>query len=482
MAYQPFQTFQVLAPIPMPITASSYTEAVKNYVKMHRSQSIDQLIIADQLNNNRMLANIKYYNANNRNKFSANLVPTTLTTLNGGMYPYGPMIGGPLMPMGRGPTNRPFVGGPPTVGPFVDSIVGPTSGQIVGPIVGSTGIPIRGVHMGGIPMGVPMGGVPMGVPIGGVPMGGVPIGGPMVGSMINGPFGNPLMLARSSVPYGAPTSTGSVLVPGSIITGRTVLGTSVELPTGTVLPLGSVIDATDNFPQGFCLPFNSFIDRGIQWNYVAGDPWACTQWDANGNVLQPINPTGGTSGTGPLTINRIIFPVGCNIPAGACFPPGTFISQNTILINNTATRVPPLAQTNTDVCLPKGTVIPRGTVFDATSFLPLGSIIAKGTNIPATTNLPDTVSLPLGTFIDLTQSPTPVNITQTNIIPALTPFVRFNLTGAYNIPVGSNFPPRFVFPPPSQSNMVFVPAPAMAMVAPMSSLSPPRHHSRHPRY
>jgi hypothetical protein len=406
MAYQPFQTFQVLAPIPMPITASSYTEAVKNYVKLHRSQSIDQLIIADQLNNNRMLANIKYYNANNRNKFSANLVPTTLTTLNGGMYPYGPMMG-PMMPMGSGPTGRP----------------------IVGPLMG----------------------------------------GPMVGG--------PMMLARASVPYGAPASTGSVLAPGSIITATTVLGTSVELPSGTVLPVGSVIEPTDNFPQGFCLPFGTYINTGIIWTPL-GTPWtASAHWDINGNVTVAIIPS---------NINGIFFPVGTYIPAGACFPPGTFISPNTILINTIVGRpvITQTTQTNTDVCLPKGTVIPRGTVFNNTSFLPLGTVIAKGTNIPLNTNLPN-VSLPSGTFIDLTRSPTAVNFIQANIIPPLTPFIRFSLTGAFNIPANSNFPAGFVFPPPNQSSRVFVPAPAMA-IAPMSSyfgrpLSPRLHHRRHHR-
>ena len=97
-------SFQVIAPFSMQINADTYIEAVKQAVKFHRDMSINQLIIQDQLSNNRMLANIKYYTDNNKNKFKANLVPTELTTLHGGRPHRG---SGPVRHWGPGGLGDP---------------------------------------------------------------------------------------------------------------------------------------------------------------------------------------------------------------------------------------------------------------------------------------------------------------------------------------------------------------------------------------
>ena len=80
-------SFHVIAPFKMQLNADTYIDAVKQAVKTHRDMSINQLIIQDQLTNNRMLANINYYMDNNKNKFRANLVPTNAKTLYGGVMP-----------------------------------------------------------------------------------------------------------------------------------------------------------------------------------------------------------------------------------------------------------------------------------------------------------------------------------------------------------------------------------------------------------
>lgn len=429
MAFQPLQTFQIIAPIPMPISASSYTEAVKNYVKMHRNASIDQLIIEDQINNNRMLASIKYYKANNKNKFRANLVPTTLTTLqNGGMFPMVqavPMV--PMIPMGRGPTNVPFVGPPPFMG-------GPN----------------------------PMMGGPM--------MGGPVMTGPVMRSSFMGPpiLANPMMVGRVPNPFGPQASSGTTFAAGTTISNTTELGANVELPSGTVLPVGSVIDPADNFPQGFILPFGTNIPGGIVW-----PPGANL---ANPNITIAINIGPGGGGVIPVAGGGFVnLPPNCNIPAGACFPAGTFISVNTVL---TCTTPLPAVQTNNDVSLPSGTVIPRGTIFN-NSFLPQGTVIIKGTVIPRTTVLVN-ATIPNGSNINLTNYPVGNVInTPTNTIPNVPQGSIFNLAAGFQI-TGCTFPSGLVIQPPTyQPTGVFMPAPIITGVAPIFNPFPRRHRSRH---
>ena len=317
MAFQ----FQVIAPFAMPINASTYTEAVKNFIKLHRDASINQLIVQDQLNNNRMLANIKYYTSNNKNKFSASLVPTTLTTLqNGGMYP------APGMWMGRDPYNRPFTGFPAL--------------RMPSPVLGRVPSPVLGM---------------------------------------------PLMYGRPLMPINRTATTGSQFGAGTIITPGTIIGPNVEISQGSILPIGSVIDATTIFPSGTIITLGTNILPGTNQPagivtpvgpIPAGADWTA---GAGGNPL--IYPGSNITFTANTHLAAgTYFPPGTFIGPALDLPSNirgargdTILNQGTVISNTTFQNGSTL--TNGTI-INKGTNIPANTTLPAPGItLPAGSEI-----------------------------------------------------------------------------------------------------------
>ena len=322
MAFQ----FQVIAPFAMPINASTYTEAVKNFIKLHRDASINQLIVEDQLNNNRMLANIKYYTSNNKNKFSASLVPTTLTTLqNGGMYP------APGMWMGRDPYNRPFTGFPAL--------------RMPSPVLGRVPSPVLGM---------------------------------------------PLMYGRPLMPINRTATTGSQFGAGTIIGIQTIIGPQVEIPQGSVIPPGTIIDNATFFPLNTVINAGTYIPAGVnpiasnaqigplaaQWNQVAGVALV--------PAVNIVFPAGTILAAGTCFPAGTIFGATTAIPnttvllQGTYIPLGTVIQGSTLpngIIINKGTNIPQNTNLN-------GITLPAGSHINNCGMLNTGVAVISSVTVP----------------------------------------------------------------------------------------------------
>jgi hypothetical protein len=67
-------SYRIVYPVSMPIEGSSFSDAVKNYIKMNREMNIRQIMLTDQFKH--MQANINYgYRDNGRKKASIQLLP-----------------------------------------------------------------------------------------------------------------------------------------------------------------------------------------------------------------------------------------------------------------------------------------------------------------------------------------------------------------------------------------------------------------------
>jgi len=62
--------YQVIQPFTYQITADSMNEAIKNFVKIHHSLNLQNIIINDQVNNYQ--ANFKYFTQDGRNRVGIN--------------------------------------------------------------------------------------------------------------------------------------------------------------------------------------------------------------------------------------------------------------------------------------------------------------------------------------------------------------------------------------------------------------------------
>jgi hypothetical protein len=371
MAYYPtLQTFQVLAPIPMPITASSYTEAVKNYVKMHRNASINQLIIQDQINNNRMLANIKYYTTDNRNKFRASLAPTQMTALSGGMMtgmmgprlmgstatgrPFvGPMLGGPMLggPMMMSRTSNPYsqqtspgsVFAPgTTIGP--NTIIGPQVSLPNGTILPATTV-ITAIDNLPLNINLPTNSnIPVGVNWtrgASMPPGALPIinaAGAYAGT-VGGAIAFP---AGINVPAGAVFPINTYISPQANLVG-------VTLPSGTEIPLGTVFNPAG--AVGTTLPAGSIIVKGT--NIPAGTNLVGVSLPSGTHIDLTNLPLGqSVSFPNPIIPGNVIFnlapgnvvPAGSTFPSGFKFVPPTFQSSNVLIPAPVMTGIVPMGR------------------------------------------------------------------------------------------------------------------------------------------
>jgi len=67
-------SFQIVYPIPMTISADSFKDAVKQYVKLNYDVNVANLIITDQYRY--MKANLKYYKQGPKDKVGISLYPT----------------------------------------------------------------------------------------------------------------------------------------------------------------------------------------------------------------------------------------------------------------------------------------------------------------------------------------------------------------------------------------------------------------------
>ena len=92
-------SFQIVYPIPMTISADSFKDAIKQYVKLNYSMNIANIIVTDQYRY--MKANLKYYKEGPKSKVGISLYPTVwpltvnsdnsiATPLN--TFPYSPQI------------------------------------------------------------------------------------------------------------------------------------------------------------------------------------------------------------------------------------------------------------------------------------------------------------------------------------------------------------------------------------------------------
>jgi hypothetical protein len=509
-------SYQIIAPVVMPINASSYKDAVKQYVKLQRDASINQLIVADQLTNNKMLANINYYQINNRRKFRADLVPTTLSELNGGIVFAGPtaIISGsdgrlsspPMMRRSGtvfGSTPVPIVGGPGFGGPVMG-----------GPVMGRPGFgaPVMGGPvMGGPVMGGPvMGGPVMGGPVmGGPVMGGPVMGGPVMGGP--GFVGGPYMPVGSS---GVAATIGTVLPTGTkIVKGSNILPTTV-FPQGTVLPLGTVIDVQSVLPNGIFLPVGTNIQPDTIWTSGAVMP----------PVITALGPGPVAGVTGPPGAS-ITFGTGSVIPAGTVFPSGTFISTRLVLPDNGTgvddrVNIPRGFNLLAGNSIMNGSKFPNGTAmqgstidnntfFDDGTIFSLGTTIRKGCVFPLGTIIPTTAIFPRGTFINIPLGTADIVIGNTGPTPTQLMYIRlgvgYNLNnvtlkpgcvfthGSVIFP-GTNFPAtselssntEIMGPTSGSTGMRFMPAPAIfdsipVNTMPYRSMSPTRYgRSRSP--
>ena len=262
-------SFQVIAPFSMQINADTYIEAVKQAVKFHRDMSINQLIIQDQLSNNRMLANIKYYTDNNKNKFKANLVPTELTTLHGGRPHRG---SGPVRHWGPGglgdpvwmrqppqmiiPVPRPF----PTVTPLhTNTFLAPGTVIVNTVVIGPTFIKPQGSVFADGTVITAADTFPLGTVI----TAGTTIGNAIYirGTAAGSAFNQEIRVGAADVvvPRGGDLDVGGVVL---TFAAATTLKKGCIFPVGTKISANCRIVALTEFRNGIVVPLGTVIPRG----------------------------------------------------------------------------------------------------------------------------------------------------------------------------------------------------------------------------
>jgi len=362
--------YQVIAPITMPIDADTYTDAVKKFIKIKRDNTINQIIIADQMNHQKFLANIDYFQQGGKNRMRARLYPTDYTYIPPGGLPY------------IGPGS--YMMGPSTSLMSVPS--GRTSPMMGGPMMG-------GPMTGGPMMGGPMMGGPM--------MGGPMMGGPMTGGpgVLLGPGGQ-MMMGAIPVTSGTPVATDGTCFPkNTIIRDGTYFPRGTVLSKGTVFPNGTVIEKGTIFTKGTKLPERIKI--------IGGSVIPKDKTVPSGYTI-PVAKSSDESPSGEPTI---IFKAGTIIPPGTIFASGTILTPGTELPDGTI-----LADDSfipDDFELARGSFLPNDSSFEDGSSLPKGfkldgSIIARGTLLlggcifPPSTILPLNTFFPKGTYINLT--------------------------------------------------------------------------------
>jgi hypothetical protein len=84
-------SFQIVYPITMTLSADSFKDAVKQYVKMSHNVNVANLIITDQYRY--MKANLNYYKDGSKKKVGISLYPTTWNADQPlSAWPYTPQI------------------------------------------------------------------------------------------------------------------------------------------------------------------------------------------------------------------------------------------------------------------------------------------------------------------------------------------------------------------------------------------------------
>ncbi len=76
--------YQVIQPFTYQLNANSMNEAIKNFVKIHHSLNLQNIIISDQQNNYQ--ANFKYFTQDGRNRVGINTYPYSQAITYGPSY------------------------------------------------------------------------------------------------------------------------------------------------------------------------------------------------------------------------------------------------------------------------------------------------------------------------------------------------------------------------------------------------------------
>ena len=329
-----YMSFQIISPIVMPISASTYVGAVKKFVKFNRDMNLQQLIIQDQLNNNRMLGNINYYTNGNRHKARIIMEPTTLfnisdiptgyivgrnnmilpfpspliTNIKGTMIPQSTIFGsGSNLPKGTVLPSGTFI----DIGNYIDPLCEFPRGTVIAP--GTFFPPATVINRTAI---IPPGFIPN------------------VHPSPQGAF----------FPIGTTIGPNSSFPPGFTFLNSTILPTT-NLPFETIIPLNTCITPTTRLPTGFTFEYGSTIIGGSVFH---------------GNTTFPL---------GTNILNTCVFPPKTNLPQGTILPRGVMIDL---------TGVP-------DIIIPLAGFLP-GTPMIGTIF-PLNTILSGG-NLPGGTVLP----------------------------------------------------------------------------------------------
>lgn len=150
--------FQIVSPFVMTIDGTNLKSAIKNFVKLHHSLKINNMVVADQ--NRHMDVTLKYYKHDGRNKVGIDMYPSTqivaatssivtpvssvISPVSSVMSPVlSPVIQVPSVKVGRVTTpTGPLVGNRMEVGPTLANIVAPVLPTIVAsttPVVTSKG-------------------------------------------------------------------------------------------------------------------------------------------------------------------------------------------------------------------------------------------------------------------------------------------------------------------------------------------------------
>jgi hypothetical protein len=356
-------TYQIISPFVMPIDADDYKEAVKKFVKFNRDISINQLIVADQLNNNRMLANIKYYQDNGRNKISANFQPTLLNDIpqsNGGgfylnQYNLVPGLSGMVTPGSNGmmPVS-PF--GFPGMMPFSSSVeTEPDTGTVfpLGTVItkddtinpGAADFPKNIIKNAGTAFVL---------------------------------AGYNLNTANSTLPANTFIQKGTILVKGTIINKDTTF------PRGTVLKQGCNFPLGTHLPKGTILPLGNIIDLTNVGNDITAPSGGLNAFQ----LMQKI-PYGRCR----LTRNAFL-PEGGVLKVGFKFTSGSVIVDGTVFNGTTNPSV-----------FPNGSEI-VGPVIKRNSMNPMPMVVPYGMEPVGMPGLPPPMKIPAGfPVMGLAESP-----------------------------------------------------------------------------
>ena len=386
-------TYQIISPFVMPIDADDYKEAVKKFVKFNRDISINQLIVADQLNNNRMLANIKYYQDNGRNKISANFQPTLLNEIpqsnGGGFYlnQYGlvPGLSGMMTPGSNGmvPVGPINPNGMVPVGP-----INPNGMGSVGSF-GSSGL-ISGLMSGMMPFIGPSAETE---PDTGTVF---PLGTVITKNDTINPGAADFPKGTTKAPTVALTLSGyslnndTVLPTNTFIQKGTILVKGTNINRDTTFPRGTVLKQGCNFPSGTFLPKGTIFPLGtiIDLTNVANDITAPSGGLNAFQLMQKI-PFGRCR----LTRNAFL-------PEGGVLKVGFKFTSGSVIVDGTVFN----AATNPSV-FPNGSEI-VGPVIKANSMNPMSMVVPYGMGPVGMPGLPAPMKIPAGfPVMGLAESP-----------------------------------------------------------------------------